>query len=107
MRIPLRAWPAAAALLFTFTGSMLVAGQEPRPEAPSQPPGGGRTGRQPVQPRVGAGADDKPGVDPELAAQGKTVYAAECITCHKFHAPPGAQRVASAPMSTRQMLLGR
>jgi hypothetical protein len=42
--------------------------------------------------------------------QGKVV--AECITCHTYHAPPAAQTIVAnaggaAPVSVKQMLLGR
>lgn len=33
-------------------------------------------------PRAQAGPADKPKVDPEAASRGRTVWAAECITCH-------------------------
>jgi cytochrome c oxidase cbb3-type subunit 3 len=35
-----------------------------------------------VYPLAQAGPTDKPKVDPEAAARGRTVWAAECITCH-------------------------
>jgi cytochrome c oxidase cbb3-type subunit 3 len=78
MRNPVSAGTAVAALV--LVGSMYVTAQEPRP----QPPAGGR-GAPPAglqQPRVNAGANDKPGVDPAAAAEGKKIWAAECITCH-------------------------
>jgi cytochrome c oxidase cbb3-type subunit III len=78
MHKPARAWIGATALV--LASSIYVTGQEPRP----QPPAGGRgappSGLQ--QPRVNAGADDRPGVDPAAAAEGKKIWATECISCH-------------------------
>jgi cytochrome c oxidase cbb3-type subunit III len=78
MRNPVSAWTAAAALV--LAGSMHVTAQEPRPQPPAGGRGGPPSGLQ--QPRVNAGANDKPGVDPAAAAEGKKIWAAECITCH-------------------------
>lgn len=54
--------------------------------AASFPPGGAGTQAGPARPRgpnmMGAGADDKHIVDPAAADRGKTIYIAECITCH-------------------------
>jgi cytochrome c oxidase cbb3-type subunit III len=75
---PGRTWMGAPALI--LAGSIYVTGQEPRP----QPPAGGRgappSGLQ--QPRVNAGANDRPGVDPAAAAEGKKIWAVECSDCH-------------------------
>lgn len=37
-------------------------------------------------PRLGPGPADKHVVDPDAAARGRSVYAAQCITCHGTHA---------------------
>jgi cytochrome c oxidase cbb3-type subunit III len=85
MRNLVRAGTMAAAVV--LAGSIFVTAQEPRP----QPPAGGRGG-QPSglqQPRVNAGANDKPGVDPVAAAEGKKLWALECINCHGASARGG------------------
>ncbi len=82
MQNPVSAWTMAAAIV--LAGSIFVTAQEPRP----QPPAGGRgappSGLQ--QPRVNAGANDKPGVDPVAAAEGKKLWALECTGCHGANA---------------------
>jgi len=62
-----------------------VAAQAPQGQAP--PAGGGRQGPPPPGRGgggmlAGAGPSDKPVVDPAAADRGRTVWAAECITCH-------------------------
>jgi cytochrome c oxidase cbb3-type subunit 3 len=79
---PVSAWTAAAALV--LAGSMYVTAQEPRPQPPAGGRGGPPSGLQ--QPRVNAGANDKPGVDPVAAAEGKKLWALECLTCHGANA---------------------
>jgi len=81
MRNPVSAWTAAALVL---AGSLYVTAQEPRPQPPPGGRGGPPSGLQ--QPRVNAGANDKPGVDPVAAAEGKKIWALECITCHGTNA---------------------
>jgi mono/diheme cytochrome c family protein len=82
MPIPVSASTTAAAIV--LAGSIVVIAQEPRP----QPPAGGRGGPPPTlqQPRVNAGASDKPGVDPVAAGEGKKIWAVECISCHGANA---------------------
>jgi cytochrome c oxidase cbb3-type subunit III len=54
--------------------------------AQAPPAGGGRQGPPPGRGGggmlAGAGPSDKPVVDPAAADRGRTVWAAECITCH-------------------------
>jgi mono/diheme cytochrome c family protein len=89
----------AAAIL--LVGSIFVTAQEPRP----QPPAGGR-GAQPSglqQPRVNAGANDKPGVDPVAAAEGKKLWALECTNCHG----PNARGGDNGPNLVRSLVVLR
>lgn len=70
-----RAWP-----LVVLAGALTVS-------AWAQAPPQGRGGRGTPPPQgggmlAGAGPADKPPVDPAAADRGRTVYAAECITCH-------------------------
>jgi mono/diheme cytochrome c family protein len=101
MRSPLqfRAW--IAGLGGVLVASVIFAGAQ----AP-QPPAGGRIGQPPPLPPgrggggmlAGAGAADKPVVDPAAADRGKVVWAAECATCHRADArgtPNGPNLVRS------------
>lgn len=102
MRRPLqfRAWIAGVGGV--LVASVIFAGAQ----AP-QPPGGGRGAGQPPPPApgrggggmlAGAGAADKPVVDPVAADRGKVVWAAECATCHRDDArgtPNGSNLVRS------------
>jgi cytochrome c oxidase cbb3-type subunit III len=85
MRNSVSGWTAAAALV--VAGSIYVTAQEPRPQPPAGGRGGPPAGLQ--QPRVNAGANDKPGVDPVAAAEGKKLWALECTTCHGANARGG------------------
>lgn len=87
MHRPVSAWTFAAAIV--LAGSIFVTAQEPRPQP--QPPAGGRGGAPGTlqQPRVNAGASDKPGVDPVAAGEGKKIWATECINCHGANARGG------------------
>jgi mono/diheme cytochrome c family protein len=81
-----RAWSGAA--LVVIATSVIYAGGQQQPP----PPAGGRgaQGQAPAPPPAargggmlgGAGPQDKPPVDPASADRGKSVWAAECITCH-------------------------
>ena len=96
MRNPVGAWTAAAALV--LAGSMYVTAQEPRPE----PQAGGR-GAPPQglqQPRVDAGAGDRPGVDPAAAAEGKKIWGVECVNCHG----PSARGTDNGPNLIRSLV---
>jgi len=97
MRNRLGAWTAAAALV--LAGSMYVIAQEPRPA----PQGGGR-GTPPQglqQPRVDAGAEDRPGVDPAAAAEGKKIWGIECVNCHG----PSARGTDNGPNLIRSLVV--
>jgi cytochrome c oxidase cbb3-type subunit III len=73
-----------AAVALVLAASMYVTAQEPRPQPPAGGRGGPPSGLQ--QPRVNAGANDKPGVDPVAAAEGKKLWALECTSCHGANA---------------------
>jgi mono/diheme cytochrome c family protein len=64
--------------------------------AKSFPPGGARPGGPPRKRGLGAGPDDAHVVDPGGAARGRTVYIAECITCHGNKARGAGPNVAAS-----------
>jgi cytochrome c oxidase cbb3-type subunit 3 len=83
---------------FGAMAAIVVAGQAPPPQggapppAQAQPPAGRAAGPQGTGPApparggggmlAGAGPADKPPVDAEAADRGRTVYGAECVSCH-------------------------
>jgi cytochrome c oxidase cbb3-type subunit 3 len=85
MRHPV--WSSAAIAVFTVV-SVAVSGQGRG--APPQAPGGAavRQGRG-VAPVDRPGPNDKMVVDPAEAEQGRTVWSAECVTCHGADARGG------------------
>jgi cytochrome c oxidase cbb3-type subunit III len=77
-----------AVVPFAAMVSVVVASQAP-PPAQTPPPAGRGAGPQgaPAPARgggmlAGAGPSDKPPVDSEAADRGRTVYGAECVSCH-------------------------
>jgi cytochrome c oxidase cbb3-type subunit III len=99
MRNPVGAWTAAAALV--LAGSMYVTAQEPRPEPKTGGRGAPPQGLQ--QPRVDAGAEDRPGVDPAAAAEGKKIWGIECVNCHG----PSARGTDNGPNLIRSLVVLR
>ncbi len=80
-------------------------------QAPA-PPAGGRGGQQTTPPAgggrarggvMGAGPADAPYVDSALADKGRTVWAAECITCHGTQ----ARGTDNGPNLTRSLVVLR
>lgn len=73
---------------FAAMAAIVVAGQTPPPQ--TQPPAGRAAGPQGAPPApargggmlAGAGPADKPPVDAEAADRGRSVYGAECVSCH-------------------------
>lgn len=98
-----RVWIAASTIGIAATVSILAA------QAP-QPPAGGR-GQAPSPPTtgrarggvMGAGPADAPFVDAALANQGRTVWAAECISCHGTQ----ARGTNDGPNLTRSLVVLR
>ena len=99
-----RVWMAAATVGMAATVSMIAAQTPPPPagrggaQAP-QPPATGRA-RGGV---MGAGPADAPFVDPALANRGRTVWAAECISCHGTQ----ARGTENGPNLTRSLVVLR
>jgi cytochrome c oxidase cbb3-type subunit 3 len=98
-----RVWMAAATLGIAATVSLIAAQAPPPPagrgaQAP-QPPATGRA-RGGV---MGAGPADAPFVDAALATRGRTVWAAECITCHGSQ----ARGTDNGPNLTRSLVVLR
>jgi mono/diheme cytochrome c family protein len=89
-----------------LTTAVFGAPQAPPPQTP-QPPAGGR-GAAPPPARgggmlAGAGPMDKPPVDAAAAARGKTVWAAECTSCHG----PQARGTDKGPNAVRSLIVLR
>jgi len=100
-----RVWIGTAVLGLAATVTMLSAQAPP-------PPAGGRGGQQTTPPAgggrarggiMGAGPADAPYVDSALADNGKTVWAAECITCHGTQ----ARGTDNGPNLTRSLVVLR
>jgi mono/diheme cytochrome c family protein len=90
-RALLRIIPFAAMAAIVFAGQAPPQGTPPAPPAQVQPPAGRAAGPQGAPPAAarggggllaGAGPADKPPVDAEAADRGRTVYGAECVSCH-------------------------
>jgi cytochrome c oxidase cbb3-type subunit III len=100
-----RVWIAAAITGLAATVSIIAA------QAPAPPAGGRRGAPPPQQPTtgrarggvMGAGPADAPYVDAALAIQGKTVWAAECISCHGTQ----ARGTDNGPNLTRSLVVLR
>jgi cytochrome c oxidase cbb3-type subunit 3 len=87
----LRIIPFGAMAAIVFAGQAPPQGTPPAPPAQVQPPAGRAAGPQGAPPAAarggggllaGAGPADKPPVDAEAADRGRTVYGAECVSCH-------------------------
>jgi len=65
--------------------------------------GQGRAGQPapPIGPRPFVGPPDRPPVDPAAADRGRTLYAAECVTCHG----PSARGTDNAPSLVRSLVV--
>ena len=89
-RVLLRIIPFAAMAAIVFAGQAPPQGAAPPAPAQVQPPAGRAAGPQgaPAPARggggllAGAGPADKPPVDGAAADRGRTVYGAECVSCH-------------------------
>lgn len=97
-----RVWMAAATLGIAATVSLIAAQAPPPPAGAAQAPQPPATGRARGG-VMGAGPADAPFVDAALANRGRTVWAAECISCHGSQ----ARGTDTGPNLTRSLVVLR
>lgn len=97
-----RVWMAAATLGIAATVSLIAAQAPPPPAGAAQAPQPPATGRARGG-VMGAGPADAPFVDEALANRGRTVWAAECISCHGSQ----ARGTDTGPNLTRSLVVLR